>query len=195
YRSDGWTLTHQRVEWSSMAPSYQQGRRNDLSNPDIFVFIIILLLGSGVGLSFAIRSRTPAAPSKRPWLQTVTSFVSTTVWLFAPVIILGHPSEMYCYNSMFIYVVLGMLLALVGTVWIFIPFFYRLRVPSTMQYLEMRFNYPVRMLGTFFLLAHTVVAMGYLHYGPSIALRAVTGLDIWGCLIVIGILGMGFTVL
>ncbi|XP_033933932.1 sodium-dependent multivitamin transporter-like [Pseudochaenichthys georgianus] len=70
---------------------------------------------------------------------------------------------------------------------IFIPVLYRLRITSAYQYLELRFSKAVRICGTVTFIFQTVVYMGLCVYTPAFALNAVTGFEIWGAVLAIGL--------
>lgn len=71
---------------------------------------------------------------------------------------------------------------------IYLPFFRRLNVTSAYEYLELRFNAPVRSIASIVFIMYMVARIGIVLYLPSIALSAVTGIDIMTCIIVIGLI-------
>jgi solute:Na+ symporter, SSS family len=74
-----------------------------------------------------------------------------------------------------------------------VPFFWRLKLTSAYEYLERRFDSRVSLLcGILFLLMRGLLA-GVAIYAPSIALSAVTGWNITGCILISGILTIIYT--
>ncbi|XP_046692163.1 solute carrier family 5 member 6a isoform X2 [Silurus meridionalis] len=78
---------------------------------------------------------------------------------------------------------------------IFIPVFYRLRLCSAYQYLELRFNKTVRICGTVTFIFQMVIYMGVVLYAPALALNAVTGFDLWGAVLAMGLVCTLYTAL
>uniref|UniRef100_A0A8C4Q8U8 Sodium-dependent multivitamin transporter n=1 Tax=Eptatretus burgeri TaxID=7764 RepID=A0A8C4Q8U8_EPTBU len=56
----------------------------------------------------------------------------------------------------------------------------------TCQYLELRFNQTVRLAGTSVFIFQMVVYMGVVLYTPALALNAVTGLNVWLSVVLLG---------
>lgn len=69
---------------------------------------------------------------------------------------------------------------------IYLPFFRRLKVTSAYEYLEVRFNVWTRSIASFVFMFYMVARIGIVLYLPSVALNAVTGIDIMTCIVVIG---------
>ena len=80
-------------------------------------------------------------------------------------------------------------------VWIYLPFFRRLNITSAYEYLELRFSMPARMLGSASFVALQLGRMGIVLYLPALALAAVTGVDIYVCIVLMGVLATVYTVL
>ncbi|XP_046554451.1 sodium-coupled monocarboxylate transporter 2-like isoform X2 [Haliotis rubra] len=102
---------------------------------------------------------------------------------------------MYNYTTMFWWLCLAFVFAMVISSVVFIPFFYDLNVTSVFQYLELRFSKPVRVLASLIYILQTSAYMSFVLYAPSLALNAVTGLDLWGSLIAVGIIVTLYTAL
>nr|XP_054748057.1 sodium-coupled monocarboxylate transporter 1-like [Lytechinus pictus] len=139
-------------------------------------------------------------------LSLVASFISAITFL-------GTPSENYVHGIMHSWNWLGSILSSIATVVFFLPTFYNLGLTSSNEYLERRFGKRVRILGTFafsfymsddtvliliynssvpfpfrfFFYTFQLVYLGIVLYAPSLALNAVTGLDLWGSVFSIGI--------
>ncbi len=82
------------------------------------------------------------------------------------------------------------------TVYIFVPFYRRLNVTSAYEYLEKRFNQFVRLfIASLYLLFQLLGRLGAIIFLPSLALSAVTGIDVLLCISMIGILATAYTAL
>ena len=61
--------------------------------------------------------------------------------------------------------------------WLFVPLYHRLQVTSVYEYLEVRFNRPMRRLGTLLFALYAIGWMGSMVYATGLILKAVLHLD------------------
>lgn len=77
----------------------------------------------------------------------------------------------------------------------YLPFFRRLNVVTAYQYLEERFNVKVRTLASVAFMLMQLARMGIVLYLPSIAIASVTGIDIYLCIGIMGVICTIYTVM
>ncbi len=77
----------------------------------------------------------------------------------------------------------------------YLPFFRKLNVVTAYQYLEERFNVEVRTLASGAFMLMQLARMGIVMYLPSIAIASVTGIDIYLCIAIMGVIGTIYTVM
>jgi len=77
----------------------------------------------------------------------------------------------------------------------YLPFFRRLKVTTSYEYLEKRFNLPARLLGSVMFMMFQFGRIGIVLFLPSLALSVVTGIDVSVCIIVMGLLCIFYTAL
>lgn len=70
----------------------------------------------------------------------------------------------------------------------YLPFFRRLNVTSAYEYLERRFNYATRLMASSLFIVFMVARMALVLYLPSLALTTVTGIDIYTCIVLMGLI-------
>ncbi|NQU25131.1 MAG: sodium/solute symporter [Candidatus Nealsonbacteria bacterium] len=80
-------------------------------------------------------------------------------------------------------------------IFLFLPFYRRLNVTTAYEYLEMRFNLPVRLIGSVMFMLFQFGRIGIVLFLPSIALNVVTGIDINLCIVIMGVLCVLYTVM
>ncbi len=80
-------------------------------------------------------------------------------------------------------------------VWAYLPFYRRLNVTTAYEYLEKRFNLGARLLGSASFILLQLGRMGVVLYLPAMALSAVTGVDVYLCILAMGLLATLYTVL
>src|SRR5680860_655869 len=94
------------------------------------------------------------------------------------------------------YFMLNMTIFLVAPIIVyrFIPFFRKLNVTTAYEFLESRFNLTVRLLGSLSFILFQIGRMGVVLFLPSIALNVVTGIDIFVCISLMGVVSMVYTI-
>ncbi|KAM7395044.1 hypothetical protein PAMA_006679 [Pampus argenteus] len=166
---------------------------------DYVIFILLLVASAGIGLFHAFsggRQRTTQeflmADRSMSCLPVSLSLLAT---FQSAVAILGAPSEVYTFGTQYWFLGCSYFLGLLIPAHVFIPVFYRLRLSSAYEYLELRFNKTVRICGTVTFIFQMVIYMGVVLYAPALALNAVTGFDLWGAVLAMGLVCTLYTAL
>lgn len=158
---------------------------------DYVVFAAVILVAAGVGLFQAIRGRKDTSSAEfllgGRSMTAVPVAMSLTASFMSGITVIGTPAEAYRFGTEFW--VFGFSYAIMSAVSaeIFVPLFYRLGVTSAYEYLELRFNRLIRLIGTSMYIVQTALYTGLVIYAPALALNQITGLDLWGVLIATGI--------
>ncbi|XP_036071514.1 solute carrier family 5 member 6a [Oryzias melastigma] len=166
---------------------------------DYVIFALLLVASTGIGLFYAFsggRQRTTQeflmADRSMSCLPVSLSLLAT---FQSAVAILGAPSEVYAFGTQYWFLGCSYFLGLLIPAHVFIPVFYRLRLSSAYEYLELRFNKTVRVCGTVTFIFQMVIYMGVVLYAPALALNAVTGFDLWGAVLAMGLVCTLYTAL
>uniref|UniRef100_A0A665V1C3 Sodium-dependent multivitamin transporter n=1 Tax=Echeneis naucrates TaxID=173247 RepID=A0A665V1C3_ECHNA len=166
---------------------------------DYVIFVLLLVASAGIGLFYAFsggRQRTTQeflmADRSMSCLPVSLSLLAT---FQSAVAILGAPSEVYTFGTQYWFLGCSYFLGLLIPAHVFIPVFYRLRLSSAYEYLELRFNKSVRICGTATFIFQMVIYMGVVLYAPALALNAVTGFDLWGAVLAMGLVCTLYTAL
>lgn len=166
---------------------------------DYVIFALLLVASAGIGLFYAFsggRQRTTQeflmADRSMSCLPVSLSLLAT---FQSAVAILGAPSEVYTFGTQYWFLGCSYFLGLLIPAHVFIPVFYRLRLSSAYEYLELRFNKTVRVCGTVTFIFQMVIYMGVVLYAPALALNAVTGFDLWGAVLAMGLVCTLYTAL
>ena len=75
-------------------------------------------------------------------------------------------------------------------IWKILPFFRQIDATSAYEYLERRFGYSSRVLGSLLFTLFQIGRMAVVMYLPALALQAVTGLDPIPCIMIMGLLSI-----
>nr|XP_014352145.1 PREDICTED: LOW QUALITY PROTEIN: sodium-dependent multivitamin transporter [Latimeria chalumnae] len=166
---------------------------------DYVIFALFLALSSGIGLYYALsggKQRTMQefllADRSMGCFPVALSLLAT---FQSAVAILGVPAEIYKSGTEYWFLGCSYFIGLLIPAHIFLPLFYRLHLTSAYEYLELRFNKTVRICGTLTFIFQMVIYMGVVLYAPALALNAVTGVDLWGAVLAIGLVCMLCTTL
>ena len=108
---------------------------------------------------------------------------------------LTHPAKSYADNWVFNVQNFMAIISVIVTVTIFVPFFRRLRITTAYEYLEMRFNLATRMFCSISYVFSQFGRVGIVLFIPALALSAVTGFNIYACILFMGLLATFYTVL
>ncbi len=76
----------------------------------------------------------------------------------------------------------------------YIPFYRRLDVTSAYEYLEKRFNLPARLFASAYYVLFQFGRMAIVLYLPAVALSTVTGMNLYLCIVLTGLLATAYTV-
>ncbi|KAK3556967.1 hypothetical protein QTP70_022313 [Hemibagrus guttatus] len=158
---------------------------------DYVVFAGMILGAAGVGLFQAFRGRKDNSSAEfllgGRQMTAVPVAMSLTASFMSGITVIGTPAEAYRYGTAFWLFAFSYTIMSSITAEIFVPLFYRLGITSTYEYLELRFNKGIRVIGTSMYIVQTALYTGMVIYAPALALNQITGLDLWGVLVATGI--------
>ncbi|XP_071114998.1 sodium-coupled monocarboxylate transporter 1-like [Haliotis cracherodii] len=179
--------------------STQTGEAKTLGVVDFAVFGCTLSVMLFIGLYFAFKNKKDQDPAE--YLVAGRSMgvlpvsLSLAVTFLSSMTLLGLPAEIYNYTTMFWWLALGMVLAVAGAAHVFNPVLYNIGITSVYEYIEKRFGKTVRTSVTIGWLFQTIFYMGTVLYAPALALKAVTGMELWVSIVTIGCLVTVYTTL
>ena len=160
----------------------------------VLVFYLVLVVGMG---SFFFRDQHDTedyflAGRRMPWVAVGVSIFAS---LFSAISLLGSPGWVY-ENDL----TLGLTLVTIPIVtpiviWVFLPFYHRLRVFTAYEYLERRFDPSVRLASSVLFLFLRGSYLAVVIYAPSLVLSTVTGLELKWTILLIGGLATLYTLL
>ena len=99
---------------------------------DYVLFAITLVISAGIGVFFAIRDRHKHTAKDFLFggkkMKIVPVALSLSVTFLSALTLLGNPAEMYNYHTMFWWLVVAFILAMIFVAQVFVPFFYNLGI-------------------------------------------------------------------
>ncbi|KAL9971857.1 hypothetical protein ACROYT_G018069 [Oculina patagonica] len=164
---------------------------------DFIVFSLTLLASMGIGIFY---SRSGGAQqNNNEYLMAGRSMASIPVAIsvlasfVSSIAILGTPGEIYTYGFQYWLQSFTNFISVPIMALVFLPVYYNLRLTSSYEYLERRFSFSVRMLGSVVFVIQTVLYTAIVLYGPSLTLESVTGFPLWLSTIVTGLVCTFYT--
>ncbi|XP_055455175.1 sodium-coupled monocarboxylate transporter 2 [Psammomys obesus] len=158
---------------------------------DYVVFAGLFVISCGIGVFFAIKERKKATSREFLVGGRQMSFgpvaLSLTASFMSAVTVLGSPAEVYRFGASFFLFLISYAFVVLFTSELFLPVFYRSGITSTYEYLQLRFNKPVRYAATVIYIVQTILYTGVVVYAPALALNQVTGFNLWGSVFATGI--------
>ena len=100
--------------------------------------------------------------------------------------LLGVTAEIYTFGTQFVAINLAYVIGIPICATIFLPNFYRLRVTSIYEYLELRFNRPLRLIASSVFVTQMVFYQAIVLYAPALALQVITGISKWWSILSVG---------
>ncbi|KAG4065705.1 hypothetical protein HA402_012383 [Bradysia odoriphaga] len=149
--------------------------------PDYLVLVLMLFLCILIGIYFGIKQKSTSENEYLMGGRTMSIFpvaMSLVASFISGITLLGLPTEIYSFGIQYVYVIGGVIAMGIVMGYVFLPVFHDLKITSTYEYLESRFDKRLRMFGS---VMFTVMNIGYLPivvYVPALAFNQVTGVNV-----------------
>lgn len=152
------------------------------------VVALYLLIMLGMGFYFMRKENSTEqffkGGSRIPWWAAGISIFATAL---SAITFLSIPAKAYAADwSMFMFN-MSILVIVPVVIFFYLPFFRKLSVASAYEYLEQRFSRPVRYIAAAFFCVFMFARIAIVLFLPSLALNAVTGIDIYLCILLMGV--------
>ncbi len=163
---------------------------------DVLVIALYFLVLSWMGYFFSKRQKDTndyfKGGGRVPWWAAGLSIFGTAL---SAITFMAIPAKTF--SADWSYFMLNMTVILVAPliVFLFIPFYRKLNITTAYEYLEIRFNIIVRLIGSLSFILFQVGRMGVVMFLPSIALNVVTGIDIFVCIALMGVISLIYTMM
>lgn len=163
---------------------------------DISVIVLYFFVLAFIGWYFSRNQNSSddyfRGGGRIPWFIVGLSIFGTAL---SAITFMAIPAKAYATDWSYLLFNAGIVLCVPIIVLLFIPFYRRLNVTTAYEYLEARFNAPVRILCSLAFILFQIGRMGVVLLLPSIALNVVTGFDIFLCIALMGVLSLAYTLM
>ena len=127
-----------------------------------------------------------------PWWAAGLSIYGTQL---SSISFIAIPAKVYATDWVYFLLQLTIIMVAFPVVWIYLPFFRRANLTTAYEYLEQRFNVAVRLFASAAFVLYQLGRMAIVLFLPSIALSTVTGINVYVCILLMGVLATIYTVL
>lgn len=157
--------------------------------------IIVLYLAGMTALGYYFMRREGDADDffkgggRIPWWAAGISIYAT---MLSAITYMAYPAKAFATDWTYYPMLVTILIVSFPVCRYYLPFFRRLNVTTAYEYLERRFNAATRLMASALFIIFMVARMALVLYLPSLALTAVTGIDIYICIILMGIITIAY---
>ena len=120
-----------------------------------------------------------------PWWAAGISIYAT---MLSAITYMAYPAKAYATDWTYYPMLVTILVVSFPVMRYYLPFFRRLNVTSAYEYLEKRFNTMTRLMASALFIIFMIARMALVLYLPSLALTAVTGIDIYICIVLMAVI-------
>lgn len=150
---------------------------------DYIVFAIMLIVSALIGVYFAFFAKVKQNTTTEYLMggKTMGIFpisMSLIASYISGISLLGLPAEMYTYGTQFWMTLVSEVFVSILMAYAYLPVFYKLQITSTYEYLNLRFNNTVRLLGSILFLTKMLLYIPIVIYVPALAFSQVTGINL-----------------
>ena len=136
-----------------------------------------VLMGIGAYCSKKMHSSNDffRAGQRIPWWAAALSIYAAQL---SSISFMAIPAKCFAMDWRFFMVVFGIVAVSPIIVFCFLPFYRRLNITTAYEYLELRFNLPIRLIGSLSFMLMQLGRFMIVLYLPALAIQVVTGMDI-----------------
>ena len=158
------------------------------------VMALYLLVSLLIGAYFARKQKSTddyfVGGGRVPWWASGLSVFGT---LLSAITFMAIPAKAFISDWSFFMLNIAAVIITPLIAFVFIPFFNRLHISTAYEYLEIRFNYLARAIGSISFILFQLGRIGIVLLLPSLAISIVTGISVETCILLMGILCVLYT--
>ena len=163
---------------------------------DILVITLYFILILGLGIYFSKRQKNTEDYFKaRERIPSWAAGLSLFGTALSPITFMAIPAKTYSTDWSYFLLNMSVFLAVPLIVYLFIPYFRRKNIKTAYEYLEIRFSVIIRLVGSICFILYPLGRMGVVLFLPSIAINLVTGLDLFICISLMGVISLIYTLM
>uniref|UniRef100_A0A182PQR2 Uncharacterized protein n=1 Tax=Anopheles epiroticus TaxID=199890 RepID=A0A182PQR2_9DIPT len=160
--------------------------------PDYVVFVLMLISCMVIGVFFGYKDHQKHKHQKHARrgsealdylvggrkMKIIPVSVSLVASWISGISLLGTSTEIYVYGVQYCYIVSAVVLMGLSMNYIFLPVFHDLQITSAYEYLQMRFDKRMRLVGSILFTLASILWLPIVIYVPALAFNQVSGVNI-----------------
>ncbi|XP_069699582.1 sodium-coupled monocarboxylate transporter 1-like [Periplaneta americana] len=166
---------------------------------DFTLFILMLVVSTLIGIYFGFWGKKEDTPKEYlhggKTMNTMPVAVSLVSSIISGITVMGAPSEIYMYGTLYWLVCVSAVLIGFINNYIYLPVFYELQLTSTYEYLQLRFNKQVRVMASVLYTIGLLLNIPIVVYVPALAFSQVSGVNIHIITVAVSVLCIFYTML
>jgi SSS family transporter len=175
------------------APVQAQARFSALDYGVLAVYLAALV---AIGFYVSKRESTTdeffLAGRRIPWWAAGLSIYGTQL---SSISFVAMPAKVFATDWVYLLIQLSIVLIAIPVVFFYLPFFRQTNLTTAYEYLELRFNLPVRLFASASFILFQIGRMSIVLFLPAIALSTVTGINVYLSIAMMGLLATLYTVM
>ncbi|GJM34290.1 MAG: sodium:solute symporter [Saprospiraceae bacterium] len=160
------------------------------------ILLIYLLLMVGMGFVFSKNQHSTddffKGGNRIPWWAAGLSIFGTQL---SAITFMAIPAKTFATNWLYFFLLMTIIMVAPFIIRFILPFYRRFNLTTAYEYLELRFNLAARLIGSSMYVFLQLGRLGIVLLLPSLALSVVTGIDVYFCILSMGILSILYTVI
>lgn len=193
---DGFVVVNGEIKAGVRSPAVYYGQSEYSPNFGFInwtVIVIYLLFMVFLGFFFMRREEGTdtffKGGQRIPWWAAGMSIFAT---MLSAITYMSIPAKTYTTNWAYYIMALTIFIMVWPVIRYYLPFFRKLNVTTAYEFLEKRFNYATRLISSSLFQVFMVARMALVLFLPSLALTTVTGIDIYLCIILMGVITIAY---
>lgn len=158
------------------------------------VLIGYFIITMAIGLYFSRKQKSTkdyfTGGGRVPWWASGISVFGT---LLSALTFMAIPAKSFLTDWSYFFLNITMILIVPVIACVFIPYFHRLNISTAYEFLENRFNYVARVLGSLSFILFQLGRIGIVLLLPSLAISIVTGIPVEAAVLIMGVLCVAYT--
>ncbi|XP_043502912.1 sodium-coupled monocarboxylate transporter 1-like [Polistes fuscatus] len=171
------------TKWVQEIPTVQEINKSmqSFAIPDYTVFVLMLSASAFVGIYFGFIKKISGEDEYLVGGRNMKAFpigLSLIASFISGISLLSIPTEVYVYGTSYLFISFGLIITGLVMSNVFLPVFHDLKLTSTYEYLERRFDKRIRLLGSVLFSISMIVYLPIVIYVPALAFNQVTGINV-----------------
>lgn len=153
----------------------------NFGTPDYTVFTVMLVACGAVGVYFGFIEKSSGEDEYLVGGRNMKTFpvsLSLIASFISGISLLGMPTEVYVHGTSYLCVGIGVVIVGFVMSGVYLPVFHDLKLTSTYEYLERRFDKKIRVLGSVLFTIGIMTWLPIVIYVPALAFNQVTGVNV-----------------